>query len=67
MNRGWLEAYAGVYRVTDKGKRIHEETEALTDKYFFAPWSCLNESDLEELWSLASQLRGGLRALVDQK
>ncbi len=46
VNPGWLEAYAGVYCVTDKGNRIHEETEALTDKYFFAPWSRLNESEL---------------------
>ena len=49
-----------MYRVTDKGNRIHEETEALTDKYFFALWSCLNESELEELFDLSTQLRDGL-------
>lgn len=33
----------------------------MNDKYFFAPWSCLSESELEELASLASQLRDGLK------
>ena len=61
VSRGWLEENAGAYRVTDEGKRIREEAEALTDKYFFAPWSSLNESELEELASLASQLRDGLK------
>jgi hypothetical protein len=38
-----------------------EEAEAQTDEYFFAPWSCLKESELAELSSLASQLRDGLK------
>ncbi len=59
--RGWLEENAGAYRVTAEGKRIREEAEALTDKYFFAPWACLNESELEELARLASELRDGLQ------
>lgn len=33
----------------------------LTDKCSLAPWTCLNESELEELASLASQLRDGLK------
>jgi predicted transcriptional regulator len=59
--RGWIEENAGIYQVTDEGKQIREEAEALTDKSFFAPWSCLNESELEELASLASRLRDGLK------
>lgn len=61
VTRGWLEENAGAYRVTDEGRRIRDEAEALTDQYFFATWSCLNESELEELASLASQLRDGLK------
>ena len=45
------------------GKGLCEEAEALTDQYFFAPWSCLNESELDELSRLASQLRDGLKKL----
>lgn len=59
--RGWLEENVGVFRVTDEGKRIRDEAEALTDTYFFAPWSCLNESELEDLSNLATQLREGSR------
>jgi hypothetical protein len=59
--RGWIEENAGVFQATDEGKRIREEAEALTDKYFFAQWNCLNESELEELASLAGQLRDGLK------
>ncbi len=61
IGRGWLEENAGMYGLTAEGKRIREEAEALTDQYFFAPWSCLNESELDELASLSTQLRDGLR------
>jgi hypothetical protein len=46
-----------MYQPTAEGKRIHDEAEALTDRYFFAPWGCLSESELEDLSSLAGQLR----------
>ncbi|MBV6391981.1 MAG: hypothetical protein KPEEDBHJ_01197 [Anaerolineales bacterium] len=59
---GWIEENAGVFQATAEGKRIRDEAEALTDKYFFAPWSCLNESELDELARLAGQLRDGLNA-----
>ena len=61
--QGWVREEAGTYHVTEAGKKIRDEAEALTDRYFFAPWSCLSESELEELSSLASQLRDGLKNL----
>jgi Mn-dependent DtxR family transcriptional regulator len=64
--RGWVEEDSGVYQLTVEGKRIREAAEALTDRYFFAPWSCLNESELEELASLASQLRDGLKIPIQK-
>ena len=60
--RGWVEENAGVYQMTAEGKRIREEAEALTDRYFFAPWSCLSEAEQEDLFNLATQLRDGLRS-----
>ncbi|MBI5825825.1 MAG: winged helix-turn-helix transcriptional regulator [Chloroflexi bacterium] len=60
--RGWIEETSGEYQLTAEGKRIREEAEALTDKYFFAPWSCLNESELEDLFNLSTQLRDGLKS-----
>jgi hypothetical protein len=59
--RGWIKEDAGAYQLTADGQRIREEAEALTDRYFFAPWACLNEPELEELLSLASQLLDSLK------
>lgn len=59
--RGWVDSKEGAFQLTAEGKRIREEAEALTDTYFFAPWGCLSESEVEELASLASQLRDGLK------
>ena len=59
--RRWIEEDVGSYQITIEGKRVREEAEALTDQYFFAPWSCLAESELDELARLANQLRDGLK------
>ncbi len=67
IERGWIQQDGEMYQPANEGKRIREEAEALTDQYFFAPWSCLNKSELEELASLASQLRDGLRKTEEQK
>jgi len=63
VERGWVQQDGETYQPTAEGKRLRDEAEALTDKYFFAPWICLNESELEELASLAGQLRDGLHSL----
>ncbi|HAX71602.1 MAG TPA: hypothetical protein PK152_01045 [Anaerolineales bacterium] len=52
---------------TADGKSLCDEAEALTDQYFFAPWSCLNESELEELVSLSMQLRDGLKICAEKE
>lgn len=59
--RGWVESKDSAYQLTAEGKRIREEAEASTDQYFFAPWSCLSETELEDLSNLAVQLRDGLK------
>lgn len=64
VKQGWVREEAGTYHVTEAGEKIRDEAEALTNKYFFAPWLCLNESELEVLATLASQLLDGLRALI---
>jgi len=61
VGRGWVEESAGVVKATEAGKQARAEVEAETERLFFAPWSCLNESELEELASLAGQLRDGLK------
>jgi hypothetical protein len=65
VNYGWLQETDGEYQVTTNGKKIREEAEVLTDKFFFASWSCLSETELEDLSSLATQLRDGLRKEIE--
>jgi hypothetical protein len=60
--RGWAEESSGVVKATEAGKQVRAEVEAETERLFFAPWSSLNEFELEELSSLASQLRDGLKS-----
>jgi predicted transcriptional regulator len=62
VERQWVEETAGVFQMTTRGKQIREEAEALTDHYFFAPWSCLSEAEQEDLLSLATQLSHGIRS-----
>lgn len=59
--RGWIEEEADTYQTTAEGEKIRQEAEDVTDRLFFVPWSCLSESEIEELASLASQLRDGLK------
>ena len=61
VERGWVQQDEETCQPTAEGKRLRDEAEALTDTYFFAAWSCLSESELEELASLASQLRDELK------
>ena len=58
--RGWIASEGDGYRLTDAGRAEREDAERTTDTYFFAPWACLNEGDLEELRSLLVGLRDGL-------
>lgn len=61
--RNWIEENTGRYQTTVEGKRIREQAEELTDRYFFLPWGCLNDTEQEDLQRLAIQLRDGLKGL----
>ncbi len=65
--RGWVDDASEKVQITSAGKKVRAEVEAETEHLFFAPWSCLNEIELEELASLADQMRDRLRAFVGQK
>ncbi|MBK6431221.1 hypothetical protein [Candidatus Amarolinea dominans] len=62
VGRGWAEESSGVIQITSSGKQVRAEVEAETERLFFAPWSCLNESELDDLFNLSRQLRDGLQA-----
>lgn len=63
IKRGWVEEESEKYQITHARRKVREDVEAETERLFFAPWSCLNESELEDLSNLAEQLRDGLRSL----
>lgn len=58
--RGWVVEEMKEHQVTTLGKEIRQEAEETTDQYFYAPWSCLTQEEMEELRSLLVDLRGGL-------
>lgn len=48
--------------ITKKGQEIRDKVEADTNKYFFAPWSYLNDEEKSRLEELSNQLIAGLEA-----
>lgn len=58
--RGWITEEEAVYQVTASGSEIRQSAEQATDDYFYAPWSCLNSQEIEELAGLLQRLRDAL-------
>jgi len=57
---GFLEGPDAGPRLTESGKSFREKIEQDTDRYFFAPWSCLTDAEKVEMAGLATRLRDGL-------
>jgi DNA-binding PadR family transcriptional regulator len=57
VERGWIAQHGEAYRVTDRGAALRQQAEEATDRLFYAPWSCLNEDEIEDLRALLTQLR----------
>lgn len=55
--RRWIQATDGIYTTTDTGRIAREKVEQLTDDYFYAGWSCLDENEFEELVTLMRKLK----------
>lgn len=62
IKRGWVRVKAGGYQISPVGKKVREDVEAETDNLFFAPWSCLNETEMDDLLYLAIQIHDGLQS-----
>ncbi len=60
IQRGWVAEEAGEYRLTPPGKEIRQTAEETTDRYFYAPWSCLSQEETEDLRTLLIRLRDAL-------
>lgn len=64
VGHGWVETNESeIYTLTPDGRKIREEAERLTDQYFFGAWSCLTESEIEELHQRMSALKTKLEGM----
>jgi DNA-binding PadR family transcriptional regulator len=57
VERGWIAQHGEAYRVTDRGAALRQQAEDATERFFYAPWSCLSEAEVEDLRALLTQLR----------
>jgi len=60
VQRSLVAEDAGAYTVTKQGQKLRQNAEALTDRYFYAPWKRLKQAEADELISLLAKLRDGL-------
>ncbi len=58
----WIESAenSGAFRPTRKGRELREQAEALTNEYFYRPWSVMKQEQLDELYDLLTRLRDQL-------
>ena len=54
--RSYISGYRNALRLTDEGKSFRDGVEALTDQYFFAPWTCLTEGEKTHLAQILSSV-----------
>ena len=56
---GWAEPAdrPNTFSLTEEGKQLRAQAEQLTNEYFYAPWSVLTQTELDELYHLLTNLR----------
>lgn len=52
----YISGFQNVMRVTEEGKLFRDRVEASTDHYFFAPWSCVNADEKEQMAEILKQI-----------
>jgi hypothetical protein len=58
--RGYLTGVHSALKITSLGNEFREEVESTTDRYFFAPWSCLDRVEKTEMAVILTRLKDGL-------
>jgi len=61
INRGWVEEKACEYCLTPQAQEVRQTAEELTEHYFYAPWNCLQQEEVEDLRVLLSRFHNALR------
>ena len=64
VDRGWLQEGDEGFELTDLGRQVREESELLTDRLFFGPWSELASTERYRLYTLLTQMKLGLQDLA---
>lgn len=59
--RGFIRGPDSAPQVTGVGRTFRDQVEADTDRYFFAPWACLDDAEKTELADLLTRLQDGLK------
>jgi len=59
---GWAEMddRPGIFRLSRHGIVLREQTEHLTNEYFYTPWSVLVQAEMDELYDLLTKLHNEL-------
>ena len=64
IGRGWVRAAGDAERrafeVTAAGRQVRDDAEAATDRFFYAPWQVLNETEVDDLRELLTRLKAAL-------
>jgi DNA-binding MarR family transcriptional regulator len=63
--RGWLAKEDDRYVVTEKGKKLRQEAEDATDRYFDTAWAGLNEAEMKEARDLLEKLAEAVKPPQD--
>jgi len=66
VTRGWLVKEGEAYAATEKGKKLRQEAEDATDRYFDAAWVSLSEAETEEIKGLLGKLAEVLKPPEEQ-
>jgi DNA-binding PadR family transcriptional regulator len=65
--RGWIEGTPDGYRLTEEGEGLRAEAEEATDRFFYAPWACLDELEIAQLHRTVTQLKDDLEGMVERE
>jgi predicted transcriptional regulator len=65
VDLGWIVAGSEGFQATEKGRKVHQTAENKTNEYFYAPWSVLENNELNQLRIGLMRLKVNLEGLVE--
>ena len=55
VKKGWITKGENL-KITDEGRQVRDNSEELTDKFFFSPWQVLTDLEYKQMCELLTQL-----------